>query len=72
MATRKKTASERVDELEQVLIDLWHEAQNCDGSRAQQLETLDNLQGLIENEIPDVADLEPSGDDDEEEEDDDE
>ena len=60
MATKRQTATERVDELEQLLVDIWNEAQNCDGSRGEQQTALDNIQGLIENEIPDVEDLDPS------------
>ena len=61
MATRKRrSAQEQVDDLEQVLVDAWHEAQNADGSRGGMQEALDNIQGLIEAEIPDVEDREVS------------
>lgn len=72
MAVKKPNPSERVNTLEQVLIDIWHEAQECDGSRGEQQEALDSIQSLIEDELPDVADYEPtsasdSSDDDESE-----
>ena len=60
---KKQTASERVDELEQLLIDAWHAAQESDGSRGDQQAALDRIQSLIEDAMPDVATFEPTPDD---------
>ncbi len=57
---KKKAAGPTVDELEQLVIDIWNAAQECDGSRGSQQETLDSIQERIEALIPDVSDYETS------------
>ena len=71
MVRRHKSDADRVEELEQLLVDIWNEAQECDGSRASQQVALDSIQGQIESEISDVADREPSDTDSSEDEEDD-
>jgi hypothetical protein len=63
---RRKSDADRVEELEQLAVDIWCEAQDCDGSRASQQSALDSIQEQIESEIPDVADRESSDQADEE------
>jgi hypothetical protein len=46
--------------LQQLVVDIWNVAQNCDGSRADQQQALDNIQQFIEVEVPDVEDYETS------------
>lgn len=71
MATKKrKTLQEKYDELDQLVVDIWNEVENCDGSRASQMAALDAVTALIEEQMPEVADREPRDSDDDDEDDD--
>lgn len=72
MKARKQAAQHRIDSLEQTLIDIWHEAQECDGSRAAQQTCLDAIQEMVEVEMPDVHEYLPSKSRDDEDDDSDE
>jgi hypothetical protein len=42
-------------EYEELLLDIWEEAQNCGGSRGDMSSCLDTIQNMIEELIPDAA-----------------
>lgn len=60
MARTRPTATEERDSYHQLLVDIWNEVDECDGSPQEQRQTLDNIHGLIESEIPDVSEFETS------------
>ncbi|MGH9971994.1 MAG: hypothetical protein ACREBG_29970 [Pyrinomonadaceae bacterium] len=68
----ERATSALVEDLEQLLVDIWSEAEHCDGSRAEQQAALDEIQSMIESELPDVEDRAEEQQEEEEEEEEDE
>ncbi len=57
---RRPSATEQRDTYHQLLVDIFHEVDGCDGSPQEQRQTLDTIYTIIEDEIPDVAEFEAS------------